>query len=109
MPIICFKNKIPKISSDCFIASNATVFGDAVIGPESSGWLGTVIRGDVFDVRIGQETNIKDNSVGHVTTCKYSTNIGNKVTIGHWVILHGWTINDHVLIGIGSIMLDDSE
>ena len=109
MPIIRFKNKVPKISSDCFIASNATVIGDVVIGPKSSVWFGTVIRGDVFDVRIGQETNIQDNSVVHVTTGKYSTNIGNKVTIGHSVTLHGCTINDHVLVGIGSIMLDESE
>ncbi|MGA8843745.1 MAG: gamma carbonic anhydrase family protein, partial [Nitrososphaeraceae archaeon] len=101
MSIIRFKNKVPKISSECFIASNATVIGDVVIGPKSSVWFGTVIRGDVFDVTIGQETNIQDNSVVHVTTGKYSTNIGNKVTIGHSVTLHGCTINDHVLVGIG--------
>jgi carbonic anhydrase/acetyltransferase-like protein (isoleucine patch superfamily) len=109
VPIISFRNKQPKISQDCFIAPTATVIGDVNIGSRSSVWFGTIIRGDVLDIKIGQETNIQDNSVVHVTSGKFSTYIGKNVTVGHSVTLHGCTINDHVLVGIGSIVLDESQ
>ena len=109
MPLIPFKNKVPNIKPDCFIAPNSTIIGDVEIGSQSSVWFGTVIRGDVFHIRIGCNTNIQDNSVVHVTTNKYSTYIGNNVTIGHSVTLHGCIIKDNVLIGIGSIVMDQSE
>ncbi len=109
MPLLSFKNKSPNIKSDCFIAPNATIIGDVEIGTQSSVWFGTVIRGDVFHIRIGSNTNIQDNSVVHVTTNKYSTTIGNNVTIGHSVTLHGCSIKDNALIGIGSIVMDQSE
>ena len=103
MPLIPFKNKVPNIKPDCFIVPNSTIIGDVEIGSQSSVWFGTVIRGDVFHIRIGDNTNIQDNSVVHVTTNKYSISIGNNVTIGHSVILHGCSIKDNALIGIGSI------
>jgi carbonic anhydrase/acetyltransferase-like protein (isoleucine patch superfamily) len=109
MPVITFKNKTPKISPDCFIASTSTIIGDVQIGSQSSVWFGSVLRGDVFDIKIGSNTNIQDNSVIHVTANKYATNIGNNVTIGHSVTLHGCTIKDNSLIGIGSIIMDQSE
>ena len=108
MPLIPFKNKVPIIKPDCFIAPNSTIIGDVEIGSQSSVWFGTVIRGDVFHIRIGCNTNIQDNSVIHVTTNKYSTTIGHDVTIGHSVTLHGCSIENNTLIGIGSIVMDQS-
>jgi gamma-carbonic anhydrase len=109
MAVLSFNDKRPIVSQDCFLASSSMVIGDVVIGSNSSIWFGTVIRGDVFHIRIGYETNIQDNSVIHVTTNKNPTIIGNRVTVGHSVTLHGCTVKDHVLIGIGSIMMDQSE
>src|SRR3954452_24934166 len=106
MPLIPFKNKVPNIKPDCFIAPNSTIIGDVEIGSQSSVWFGTVIRGDVFHIRIGQNTNIQDNSVVHVTANKFPTLIGNNVTVGHSVTLHGCVVNDNVLIGIGSVVMD---
>ena len=109
MSVLSFNNKRPKIGQDCFLASSSMVIGDVEIGSCSSIWFGTVIRGDVFHIRIGYETNIQDNSVVHVTSNKNPTLIGNRVTVGHSVSLHGCTVRDHVLIGIGSIVMDQSE
>ena len=109
MSILSFKNKIPKINPDCFIAHNSTIIGDVEIGSESSIWFGTVVRGDVFNIRIGCKTNIQDNSVIHVTADKHPTLIGNQVTVGHSAVLHGCTVNDNVLVGIGSIIMDKTE
>jgi carbonic anhydrase/acetyltransferase-like protein (isoleucine patch superfamily) len=109
MSVLCFNSKRPKIGQDCFLASSSMVIGDVEIGSCSSIWFGTVIRGDVFHIRIGYETNIQDNSVIHVTSNKNPTLIGNRVTVGHSVTLHGCTVNDHVLVGIGSIVMDQSE
>lgn len=100
----------PEIAFDVFIADNACVIGNVHIGNGSSVWFGTVIRGDVNAIRIGKMTNIQDLSVVHVTTEHASrpaaTVIGDKVTIGHKVILHGCTIEDGSLIGMGSIVMD---
>lgn len=109
MPVLPFRDHAPKINSDCFIAPTAMIIGDVEIGSQSSVWFGTVIRGDVFHIRIGCNTNIQDNSVIHVTTNRYPTIIGNNVTIGHSVTLHGCTIKDNALVGIGSIVMDQSE
>lgn len=108
MTILSFKDKSPKISDSCFIAENSTIIGDVELGSHSSAWFGTVIRGDVFHIRIGQNTNIQDNSVVHVTANKFPTLIGNNVTVGHSVTLHGCVVNDNVLIGIGSVVMDQS-
>lgn len=106
MSLLPFKNKVPAISSDCFVAPNSVIIGDVEIGSSSSVWFGTVLRGDVFHIRVGERTNIQDNSVVHVTSNKYPTVIGNNVTIGHSVTLHGCTINDNSLVGIGSVVMD---
>jgi carbonic anhydrase/acetyltransferase-like protein (isoleucine patch superfamily) len=82
------------------------IIGDVEVGSCSSVWFGTVIRGDVMHIRIGNETNIQDNSVVHVTKDKNPTIVGNNVTIGHSVTLHGCTVKDYVLVGIGSIVMD---
>jgi gamma-carbonic anhydrase len=109
MTIQSFKKKMPKIGNDCFIAENSMIIGEVEIGSQSSIWFGTVIRGDVFHIKIGCNTNIQDNSVVHVTTNKFPTLIGDNVTVGHSVTLHGCTIGNNVLVGIGSIILDQSE
>lgn len=96
----------PEIDSTVFLASGVKIVGDVKIGENSSVWYNTVIRGDVHYVKIGAMTNIQDCSMLHVTNGKYPLNIGNKVTIGHSVKLHGCTLEDLCLVGIGSIVLD---
>ncbi|MDR3625688.1 MAG: gamma carbonic anhydrase family protein [Ignavibacteriaceae bacterium] len=96
----------PKLSENVFLASGAKIIGDVEIGPDSSVWYNTVIRGDVNYIRIGSLTNIQDCSMLHVTSGKYPLNIGNMVTIGHSVTLHGCTIKDLCLIGMGAVVLD---
>lgn len=85
------------------------VIGDVEIGSLSSVWFGTIVRGDVHYIRVGSSTNIQDNSVVHVTSNKYPTIIGNNVTVGHSVTLHGCSISDNSLIGIGSVIMDQCE
>lgn len=96
----------PIINPSVFLASGVKVIGDVIIGPDSSVWYNTVIRGDVNYIKIGEMTNIQDCSMLHVTNGRYPLNIGNKVTIGHSVKLHGCTLHDLCLIGIGAIVLD---
>lgn len=104
--IIKFKDKYPKIQESCFIAEDADIIGDVVIGENSSIWFKTVVRGDVNYIRIGKNTNIQDSSVLHVNSGTHPLHIGDDVTAGHMVILHGCTIKDRVLIGMGSIVQD---
>lgn len=96
----------PKIHQSVFLASGVKIVGDVEIGAYSSVWYNVVIRGDVHYVKIGEMTNIQDLSMLHVTNNKYPLNIGSKVTIGHSVKLHGCTVKDLSLIGIGAIVLD---
>ena len=96
----------PKLHSTVFLASGVKIVGDVSIGKDSSIWYNCVIRGDVHYVKIGEMTNVQDLSMLHVTNGRYPLNIGNKVTIGHSVKLHGCTIRDLALIGIGAIVLD---
>lgn len=96
----------PRIHPSVFLASGVKIIGDVEIGEDSSVWYNTVIRGDVHYIKIGKMTNIQDCSMLHVTNGRYPLNIGNKVTIGHAVKLHGCTIQDLTLIGIGAILLD---
>jgi carbonic anhydrase/acetyltransferase-like protein (isoleucine patch superfamily) len=96
----------PQIGKNVFLASGVKIIGDVQIGDGSSVWYNSVIRGDVHYIKIGQSTNIQDCSMLHVTNGKYPLNIGNKVTIGHAVSLHGCTLQDLCLIGIGAIVLD---
>lgn len=96
----------PKIDDSVFLASGVKIIGNVTIGANSSVWYNCVIRGDVHYVRIGEMTNVQDCSMLHVTNGRYPLNIGNKVTIGHSVKLHGCTIQDSCLVGIGAIVLD---
>ncbi|MCX7876285.1 MAG: gamma carbonic anhydrase family protein [Melioribacteraceae bacterium] len=106
LKLIPYENKLPKIDESVFLASGSKIIGDTEIGEKSSVWYNTVIRGDVNFIKIGSLTNVQDNSMLHVTNQKYPLIIGNKVTIGHSVTLHGCIINDLTLIGIGSVILD---
>ena len=101
------KGKHPKISEDCYIAENATIVGEVSIGTQCSVWFNAVIRGDVHYIKIGNKVNIQDGAVIHATYKKSPTTIGNNVSIGHNAIVHGCTIHDNVLIGMGSIVMDD--
>jgi carbonic anhydrase/acetyltransferase-like protein (isoleucine patch superfamily) len=102
------RGKTPVIGKDCFIAENATIIGDSVIGDHCSIWYGAVIRGDVNSIRIGDNVNIQDNAVIHATYEKSATTIGNNVSIAHGAVVHGSKIHDNVLIGINSVILDDA-
>ena len=107
MPVILpVKGISPDIPSDVFVAPNATIVGDVVMGPSCSIWFNAVIRGDVNAIRIGEKVNIQDNAVIHCTYEKNATIIGNNVSIGHSAIVHGCTIEDNVLIGMGAIVMD---
>ena len=108
MPVILpVKGVSPTIPSDCFIAPNATLVGDVVMGSECSVWFNAVVRGDVNSIRIGNKVNIQDGACIHCTYEKTKTIIGNKVSIGHHALVHGCTIEDNVLIGMGAIVMDN--
>ncbi|MBO3097134.1 gamma carbonic anhydrase family protein [Gelidibacter pelagius] len=108
MPIIKSVNgKHPQIAADCYIAENATIVGEVTIGTQCSVWFNAVIRGDVHYIKIGNKVNIQDGAIIHATYQKSPTTIGNNVSIGHNAIVHGCTIHDNVLIGMGSIVMDD--
>lgn len=99
--------KSPKIGEDCFIAENAVIVGDVVMGDQCSIWFNAVLRGDVHYIKMGNKVNVQDGAVVHCTYQKSPTNIGDNVSIGHNAIVHGCTIKDNVLIGMGSIIMDD--
>lgn len=101
------EGKHPQIADDCYIAENATIVGEVTIGTQCSVWYNAVIRGDVHYIKIGNKVNIQDGAVIHATYKKSPTTIGNNVSIGHNAIVHGCTIHDNVLIGMGSIVMDD--
>jgi carbonic anhydrase/acetyltransferase-like protein (isoleucine patch superfamily) len=96
----------PQFGADCWLAENATVVGDVVMGDRCSVWFQAVVRGDVHRIRIGQQVNIQDGAVIHCTYQTAPTTIGDYVSIGHRAIVHGCTIHDHVLIGMGAIVMD---
>jgi carbonic anhydrase/acetyltransferase-like protein (isoleucine patch superfamily) len=107
MPVILpVKDKSPAWGADCFIAENATIVGDVTMGDNCSVWFNAVIRGDVHYIKIGNNTNIQDGAVIHATYLRAPTNIGNYVSIGHNALVHGCTLQDHVLIGMGAIVMD---
>lgn len=99
----------PQWGKDCFFAENATLIGDLKIGDQCSVWYQAVIRGDVHKIRIGNRVNVQDGAVIHATYEQAFTSIGDEVSIGHNAIVHGCTIHDRVLIGMGSIVMDHSE
>ena len=107
MIIRSVNGKCPIIPKDCFIAENATIVGEVQMGNECSVWFNAVIRGDVHYIQMGDKVNVQDGAVIHATYLTSPTKIGNNVSIGHNAIVHGCTIHDNVLIGMGSIVMDD--
>lgn len=107
MIIKTINGKTPQIGEDCYIAENATIVGEVSMGAQCSIWFNAVLRGDVHFIKLGNKVNIQDGAVVHCTYQKSPTTIGNNVSIGHNAIVHGCTIKDNVLIGMGSIVMDD--
>ncbi len=106
--ILPVKGKLPSMGEDCFIAPNATIVGDVIMGNQCSVWFNAVIRGDVNSIRIGNKVNVQDGAIIHCTYEKTKTIIGNNVSIGHNAIVHGCVIDDHVLVGMGAIIMDNA-
>ena len=107
MPVILpVLGKLPSFGENCFIAPNATIVGDVTTGKECSFWFNAVVRGDVHFIKMGDRVNVQDGAIIHCTYQKHPTTIGNNVSIGHNAMVHGCTIHDNVLIGMGSIVMD---
>lgn len=104
-----YRTVLPRVHATAFIDESAQVIGDVEIGEESGVWMNAVLRGDVNSIRIGRQTNIQDGCVVHVMRGTHATHIGNQVTIGHAAVLHGCTIKDRCLIGMGAIVLNGAE
>ncbi|MFD2785315.1 gamma carbonic anhydrase family protein [Hymenobacter rubripertinctus] len=104
--ILPVRGKHPQLGPDCFVADNATIVGDVTLGRHCTVWFNAVVRGDVNSIRIGEQTNIQDGAVLHCTYLRAATTIGARVSIGHRAIVHGCTIEDDVLIGMGAIVMD---
>jgi len=98
----------PKFGENCFLAENAAIIGQVEMGNDCSIWYGAVLRGDVHYIKMGNKVNVQDNATIHATYKKFPTNIGNNVSIAHNAVVHGCTINDNVLIGMGAIVLDNA-
>lgn len=107
MLIKTVNGKTPVWGADCFIAENATIVGEVSMGSQCSVWFNAVLRGDVHFIKIGNKVNVQDGAVIHCTYQKSPTTIGNNVSIGHNAIVHGCTIQDNVLVGMGAIVMDD--
>ena len=106
--IIPLRGITPQIAEDCFIAPNATIVGDVVMGKGCTVWFNAVVRGDVNSIRLGENVNVQDGAVIHCTYEKSQTIVGNNVSIGHNAILHGCKVDDNVLIGMGAIVMDNA-
>ena len=107
--IITLDGVTPRVDPSAYVQETARIIGDVHVGAQSSIWFHTVLRGDVHHIRIGARANIQDNSTVHVTGGRHATVVGDDVTVGHGVVLHGCTIGDGALIGIGAIVLDRCE
>src|SRR5687768_3004133 len=107
MPVILpVENKHPQTGNNCFIAPNATIVGNVIMGDDCSIWFNAVIRGDVNFIKMGNKVNVQDGACIHCTYQRYGTTIGNNVSIGHHAIVHGCTLHDNTLIGMGAIIMD---
>jgi carbonic anhydrase/acetyltransferase-like protein (isoleucine patch superfamily) len=106
--ILPVEDKYPQFGNNCFLAPNATVVGNVVIGDDCSFWFNTVVRGDVNFIKMGNKVNVQDGACIHCTYQKCGTTIGNNVSIGHHAIVHGCTVHDNVLIGMGAIVMDNA-
>ena len=104
-----FRGVAPRIAASAFVTDSAVVIGDVVIGPDTSLWFHSVVRGDVYPIRIGRGTNIQDHATLHVLSGRAATTVGDNVTIGHGAIVHGCTIGNRTLVGMGAIVLDGVE
>lgn len=107
--ILPVKDVFPEIGKDCFLAPNATIVGDVIMGDQCSVWFNAVVRGDVNSIRIGNKVNIQDGVVIHATYQKTKVHIGDNVSIGHNAVVHGCTLQNNVLIGMGAIVMDNAE
>jgi carbonic anhydrase/acetyltransferase-like protein (isoleucine patch superfamily) len=107
--VVSFEGQVPVLGGDVFVAPTATVLGHVHLGHEASVWYGSVLRGDVGTIRIGARTNIQDSCVVHITGGVHDTHIGDEVTVGHRVILHGCRIASRVLVGMGAVVMDGVE
>jgi carbonic anhydrase/acetyltransferase-like protein (isoleucine patch superfamily) len=108
MPVILpVKGVFPQIPESCFVAPNATIVGDVIMGEDCSIWFNAVVRGDVNSIRIGNKVNIQDGACIHCTYQKTTVDIGNNVSIGHHALVHGCKVEDNVLIGMGAIVMDN--
>lgn len=105
--ILPVEGKSPQIPSSCYVAPNSTIVGDVTMGEDCSIWFNAVVRGDVHYIKMGNKVNVQDGAIIHCTYQKCPTNIGNNVSIGHRAIVHGCTIHDNVLIGMGAIVMDN--
>ncbi|AHJ98901.1 gamma carbonic anhydrase family protein [Hymenobacter swuensis] len=106
--ILPVQGKYPEIGPDCYLAENATIVGDVTLGRDCTVWFNAVVRGDVNSIRVGDQTNIQDGAVIHCTYQKAATVIGSRVSIGHKAIVHGCTVEDDVLIGMGAVVMDQA-
>jgi carbonic anhydrase/acetyltransferase-like protein (isoleucine patch superfamily) len=107
--ILSVKGIAPQFGNNCFIAPNATIVGEVVMGNDCSVWFNAVLRGDVNFIRMGNKVNVQDGAVIHCTYQKFGTTIGNNVSIGHNAIVHGCVIQDNVLVGMGAIVMDNAQ
>lgn len=108
MPVILpVKGVMPVMGNNCFIAPNATIVGEVIMGDECSVWFNAVLRGDVNFIRMGNKVNVQDGAIIHCTYQKFGTTIGNNVSVGHNAIVHGCVIDDNVLVGMGAIVMDN--
>ena len=106
--ILPVKGITPSLGNNCFIAPNATIAGDVVMGDDCSVWFNAVIRGDVNSISLGNKVNVQDGAIIHCTYQKAKTVVGNNVSIGHNAIVHGCVIDDNVLVGMGAIVMDNA-
>jgi carbonic anhydrase/acetyltransferase-like protein (isoleucine patch superfamily) len=107
--ILHVENVYPQFGSNCFLAPNATIVGDVIMGDNCSVWFNAVVRGDVNSIRIGNKVNVQDGAIIHCTFKKTQAIIGNSVSIGHNAIIHGCIVSDNVLIGMGAIIMDNAQ
>lgn len=109
MSLRSFRGKAPSVPASAFVDASAQVIGEVSLGEDASVWFNCVLRGDVNPIRIGARTNIQDLSLIHVLSNKFGTTVGEDVTVGHHVVLHGCTVGNRVLVGMGAILLDGVE
>jgi carbonic anhydrase/acetyltransferase-like protein (isoleucine patch superfamily) len=107
--LLPYRGRSPRVHAQAWLAPGVVVIGDVEIGAESSLWFGSVVRGDVHAIRVGARTNLQDHCVVHVTSGAYPTQIGDEVTVGHRAVVHGCTVRDGALVGIGAIVLDGAD